>query len=83
MNQSLNKHLHAFQAIKEIPEGDFSTRTNAFVDAKFELHSFFEEELPEHIETFEALKDEVDVDVSDETIDAYIESIKFILEESE
>lgn len=83
MNESLNEHLQAFQAIKEIPEGDFSTRTNAFVDAKIALHTFFEEELPEHIETFEALKDEEDVDVSDETIDAYIESINSILEESE
>jgi hypothetical protein len=83
MNESLNKHLQAFQAIEEIPEGDFSTRTNAFVDAKTAFHTFLEEEMPEHAEAFEDLKAEGSAEVSDEMIDEYIDGITTILEELE
>lgn len=82
MNESLNIHLQAFQAIKEIPEEDFSTRTNAFVDAKTALHTFLEEESPEHAKAFEELKAEEGADMSDETINEYIDGISAILEES-
>lgn len=83
MNESLHEHLQAFQAIKEIPEEDFSTRTNAFVDAKNALHALLEEQSPDHAKAFEDLKAEESAEVSDDTIDEYIDGITAILEESE
>ena len=83
MHEQLNTYLQQFQAIKEIPEEDFSTRTNAFVDAKMALQTFLEEQSPEHAEAFKDLKAEESAEVSDEMIDEYIDGISAILEESE
>lgn len=81
--EQLNIYLQQFEAIKEIPEKDFSTRTNAFVDVKTALHTFLEEQSPEHAKAFEDLKAEESAEVSDEMIDQYIDGINAILEESE
>ena len=81
--EQLNTYLRQFEAIKEISEEDFSTRTNAFVDAKTALHTFLEDRSPEHAKAFENLKAEESAEVSNEMIDEYIDGINAILEESE
>lgn len=81
--EQLNTYLQQFEAIKEISEENFSTRTNAFVDAKTALHTFLEKQSPEHAEAFKDLKAEESAEVSDEMINEYIDGISAILEESE
>lgn len=81
-SEQLNTYLEQFQSIKEISEEDFSTRNNAFVDARTALHNFVEEELPAYLPKLEEIKSEEDVDVTDETIDLYIGAISEIVKES-
>ena len=84
MNESLNSHLQAFQAIKEIPENEGASRQNQLASARAELKSTLQAEFPDHVSQVVALEEIAsDTNVSNDTIDSYIRVIENISQNEE
>lgn len=77
MNESLNNHLEAFEAIKAIPESDGANRQNQLASARAELNATLQAEYPERVSEVTALQEIApDTNVSNDTIDSYIRIIE-------
>lgn len=84
MNESLNNHLQAFQAIKEILETEGANRQNQLALARAELKSTLQAEFPDRVSEVVALEEIApDTNVSNDTIDSYIRIIESISQNEE